>query len=392
MALFDFFKKLKKRNIVENETKISFSEIRNYLEKTESENLIKEKQVFDLIQEEVNDFIKIIREKINIVESIDLDSKKAEEKFKSITDTCRKKYIESVENFTQSLNALQKKELKKFTEGINRIFLVFHKSSHGNYERATVLIGEEMKDIREQIKNFSAILTEMIDKNKRIIECYEIISVVRQKLDELGKNDDSHRKIEGEIFLLDKKIKSNKKRVEEILEETEKMKKSDDYLKNSDAKEKVKLLKTELDKDISDLKQLVDFKKLMNFFHIFEGQMKVVKDYETDFKTKFKQDYGDSILILLNEAKLNNESIENKIKEIKNKKQEIENCMRDVTEDAVEVLSAEIKKMKSDIDEMHNERDRKNKISEKLKISKEHAETEIKDELKKMHVIVEVDD
>ncbi len=381
MTLFDFFKKLKRKKIAEPERKISFSQIENYLEKKESENRLKEEQAFGLIQKKIDEFMVSIREKINLAKSIDIDSKKAEERFKSLTNTGREKYIESVENFIQGLESLQKKDLKKFFEDMNRIFSNFNKSTHRNYEKATILIGKEMKDILECLRNFSKDLKKIFDQNKEIIELYRKISALRQKLNQINESKETHKNIDEEIILLDKKITENEKETEKILEKIKIIKKSKDYLKSLETKEKIRLAKTELDKSILDLRQFIDFKALANFFHIFEDQMDIVKAHRNDFKTAFKKDYGDSILLLLNEAKLNNEFIEEKIREIKNKKQEIADCEKNLKEDKTQNLLSERKRIEINISELNDERDRKNKISEKLKEDNEDLKKEIKKDL-----------
>ena len=45
-------------------------------------------------------------------------------------------------------------------------------------------------------------------------------------------------------------------------------------------KEKINVLREELKKDILNLRQLIDFKALISFFHINAEQMKIVKDYK----------------------------------------------------------------------------------------------------------------
>lgn len=389
MTLFDFLKKQKRKKIAEPKRKISLSQIEDYLKNKESENKLKEEKVFEFIQEKINNFIMGIRGKINIAKSIDIDPEKAEDKLKFLTDMGREKYLESVENFIQDLENLQKKDFKRFFEDMDRIFLNFYKSSRGNYERATILIGKEMDDIREHLKNFSKDLTKIFEQNKEIIELYIKISVLRQKLKKINESKETLKKLNEEIVLLDKKITESEKETEKILEEIEKTKKSEDYLKNLKIKERIRLVKIELDKSILDLRQLIDFKALAGFFHIFEDSMEIVKAYRNDFRTTFKKDYGDEILRLLNEAKLNNEFIEKKINEIKNKKEEIINYQKNFIEDSVEVLLSKIEKIKENISELNKEKDRKNKISEKLKMDKEQLKREIKEELKKMDVVVE---
>ena len=86
----------------------------------------------------------------------------------------------------------------------------------------------------------------------------------------------------------------------------------------------------EIKKEISELRQIIDFKALSNFFHIFEEKMEIIKSYKDNFLEEFKRDKASKILNLLNESKLNNEKINEKIKKIQNKEKDIEKNKKEV--------------------------------------------------------------
>ncbi len=387
MGFFDFLKKIIEKKIetskIEKE-KIAFSEIGNWTERKQKEIEIREKEVLVLIQDRINVFADEFKEKINIVKTVEVDSKKVEDRIKFIVNEGRKKYIESANDFIDNLESLEKGRLEKFIEEINRIFLNFNKTSHMSYERATILIGKEMADIKKSLKVFSGDLIKIFEVNKDITDSSRTVSHIKLKLkqvDEIGKY---FEKVGEIIISLDGKITEKEEENKKILEKIEKIKKSEDYIKNLERQEKIKLFEGELEKELLSLKQLIDFKALANFFHIFGEEMSIVKIHREDFQTSFRKDDGESIVRLLNEAKLNNETISKKISQINNKKEEIEKNKQEIKKDETQGLYSETTKIILDIGNLKNEKEREEKRHEKLKTNREEMIREIKEDAGKL--------
>lgn len=109
--------------------------------------------------------------------------------------------------------------------------------------------------------------------------------------------------------------------------------------------------------------------------------MAIVKLYRDDFLVEFKKDNGSRLLNLLNESKLNNEKIYDKIKQIQDKEQEIEDSKNSVKEDEAQSLSSALEKTNEEIKDLVNEKEWKEKKKEKLKTSQEESLKIIKEEL-----------
>ncbi len=392
MGLFDFFRKRKEKKIKESEIeleKIAFSEIGNWIENKIKESEIKEKEVFVLIQEKINVFVEELREKINVVEGVDVELKKVEGKIKFVVNEGRKKYIESLDGFIVKLENLEREKLGKFIESINKIFSDFNKSSHMSYERATILIGKEMAGIKECLKVFSRDLIKVFGENKELVDLSRIVFFIKLKLNQIIEANRILEKIDETIVSLDKKITEEKQENKRILEDIKKIMESEEHIKNLERQKKIKLFEEELEKELLGLKQLIDFKALANFFHIFREQMDLVKAHKEDFQTRFRKDDGESILGLLNEARLNNENISDKIRQINNKKEEITKNKQEIKKDETQELYSETTKTILEIGNLNNEKDREEKRREKLKASREEIIEVIKEELGKVNVEIE---
>ncbi len=394
MKLFDFLKKLiknkKKEEQEESEKnkKITFSELRFWIENKIKEIETKEEEIFSLIKDKTDAIFKEIKIKINIAKSFDVNLKKADDRIKKIVEEGRKKYLESVEDLLDFLNNLKKDRFENILAFIDKSFLDFNKKSHLSYERATVLIGKEMSEIKESLKDFSKDLIKIFNENQNLIDSSKRVSFIELKLKLLEKNKKEIEEINLEIISLYKERSNKEKEREEMLVEIEKIKKSAEYLEMKEKEEKIKILKDELGKEIFSLKQTIDFKALGNFYHIFEEEMNLVNAYKENFQINFQKDNGKDILRLLEGAKLNNKNISDKVNKIYNKKEEILNLEEKFENEKIKnqtnELSSKITKRSFEIEDLKNKKLKEEKRLENLKTNKEEIIKEIKESLEKL--------
>ncbi len=390
MGIFDFFRRLVEEKKVEEIVieKLAFSEIEDWIKNKIKENELKEKEILVIIREKIRKFSEDLREKIVILESFDVEAKKEKDNVKGIVNNSRKDYIRAVENFLENLNNLEMNDFEESMKKINKIFLDFNKSSYKNYERATILIGKEMASIKENLKVFSRELIRTFDKSKEVVDFFKRISLVKSKLDMISSVDRTLGGISETILSLNEKIKTKEEENKKLLEEVETIKKSDNYLEGLRTQKKIEFLKEELKNDIFRLKQLLDFKALANFFHINQEQMKILKDHKEDFYTNFQKDNGKMIIDFLDEAKLNNNVISEKVNLIRTKIEEISNYEKEIKKDETRELYPKIKEVIMEIGNLKIEKVKEEKRDEKIGINKEELITSLKQELGKMNVEV----
>ncbi len=388
MKIFNLFKKLVKRKKVEEIVieKLAFSEIENWIENKIKENEIKEKEILFAVEEKIEDFIEEIKEKIVILQGFDVEAKKEKEQIKNIVINSREKYIESVEDLIEKLNNLKEHKLEKFIEKINKIFFVFNKSSFKNYERATILIGKEMANIKESLKVFSKSLLKTFDKSKPIVNSFKNLLIIKEKLNTIISIDKTLERISEKKSNLNKKISEKEEENRISKQNLEEIKNSSVYLENLSKQKKIEFLREESKKDILELKQLLDFKALANFFHIFEEQMKIVKNHKEDFYAHFIKDNGKMIIDLLDEAKLNNNTIAEKIKKIHLKLEETKNHEQEIKKPETQEVYFKIKEITLEIDNLKIENVKEEKRYEKLKTSREELIIILKQEIGRMNV------
>lgn len=384
----DMFREQPEQEI--KEKKIYHSEIEDFLKNKINETKEKEKEVISNINKKVELFIEELKGGIILVNSVNIDAKEKNEKIKSIVYEGRKKYIEFLERFIEKIKEAQKiEELKKFAEIINAAFLRLNENSGKSYERATILIGKEMGNLKDILKRFSNELLEVFNENKEIIPLQDKLYLVKSKIE---SNKDSEKDLENinkEIKNIENKISNNEKEIKNLSERIEKIKNSREHKENLEKINLISLKEEELKEEIIKLKQATDFKSLSNFFHIFEDKMLIIKSYKDNFIEEFKRDKGKRILNLLEESNINTEEIKEKINQIKKQEKDIENLKDNIKEDETKHLSYELEKAESELNETLNEKKWKEKNKEKLKEIKEENLKKIKEELKSMNLTLE---
>lgn len=390
MGIFSFFKKLfsEPEEVAPTKEKIAFSEVEDFIKKKSDETKSKEKDIISIIKEKINSFSKELKEKINIVNAVNIESKKENDKIKSATNEGRKKYIEFLERFIENIENANQTSLETITESINTAFTRFNENSGKSYERATILIGKEMGSIRETLKNLSTELMAIFNENKVIITTSKRLSLIKAKVNEIKEIKEKSIKLDEEISNLTNKIIEKQKESKSLSEKIEAIKNSAEYIKNIAKEKEIHLQEEDIEKEILNLKQLIDFKALSNFFHIFEDKMAIVKAHRDDFLQEFKKDKS-RILNLLNESKLNNENISNKLKQIEDKEHEIITKRNELKEDETLALSHELDKINREAQGFMNEIGWADKKKETLKASKDEAVNIIKEELLAMNVELE---
>ena len=388
MGIFDLFKKLFKEKKVEEivTEKLAFSDIENWIENKIKENELEEKEILIIIKGKIRKFTGELKEKIVILESVDVEAKKEKDDIKGIVNNSRSDYVRAVKSFLENLNNLEMNELEASMKKINKIFFDFNKSSYKSYERTTILVGKETASIKESIRAFSKELLKTFDESKGIVDSFKRISLVKSKLDKIISIDRILGKISETIPSLNERIKGEEEEHKKLLEEIEKIKEGPNYLERLRTQKKIESLKEELKNDIFSLKQLLDFKALANFHHSFEKEMNIIKEYKENFKQAFQKDGGRNILSLLDEAKLNNETTSGKVNLIRTKIEETSTHEREIKKDETQDLYPKIKEIALEIDNLKIEKEKEEKRDEKIKINKEELIDSLNQELGKMNV------
>jgi hypothetical protein len=377
MGFWDFLKK-KKEKVNE---KVSREELLEWVLKKKQEIEEQEREFLALIKKRISQFILEINEKLPELRDVNINEKKTERKIKLIVKENLKNYIYHLERLIERIKKIDE---KKIIEQINFIFYDFRKKSSINYEKATILIGKEIGEITKSIRKFIEDIKKIIKDNESKINIAQAIQSIEIEIKRLNEIEKAKSSILKEIKESQIKIDNLKNAVKAREEKIKEIKKSEKFLDADKKKDKLKIEKQELKKDLDDLKSMIDFKSLANFYHSFEKEMGIIKEYKEDFYQKFIERKGEDMLFLLKESNLQKDKILDKIQKIRNREKEINNII--IEETGIEKLEESIRNFKSEIEYLNLEKLSKEKKMEKMEKNADEVIQSIKINLNKINV------
>ncbi|MBU2576481.1 MAG: hypothetical protein KKF50_02055 [Nanoarchaeota archaeon] len=352
MGLFSFFKSKKPVETESGIENVSFDDIGKWLGEKNKSLRENEQETLDEIRGRLEGFYVSLGEKLGVLESIDIESKKEHGRAKLLVRQGLDKYIDSVHILLKDLKALDGGNLGNFAQGISKTFVNFEKTSAKVYERATYLVGDEMAAVRNEIRRFYNGLMEMFEKDGSSIKDLKRVKDIELKLGEFEKSRKDLGEIGGEVELNDLEIERAKKKVEKLVGEVKKIKNSSEYTANLKVGEEVEVLRIGIDREIGKLKEFIDFKKLTNIIHSNERELKIVNDHKEHFASEFSRDSGKKILDLLGGSNMKNAVIEAQVSLIGKRNDELKEKKGNVRADSTIIILGDVKKIEDEIDGM----------------------------------------
>lgn len=382
MAFRDFLKKFGSFEGQEESETISFDSVNSWVEKKKTEALEKEEKIISNIKDQTRDFKIEIIEKVEMLKSFDLDSMRENERYKIIVRKHREDYIDNVLEFLENLKSLELGDkFENLIERVNKIFFTFEKKSRVNYERATILIGNEMAKIRQSIISLSKYFKQIFKDNIKLIELNRGINFVLLRLEELESLDKNSERLKGEIKSLEKEIKKTEEKKMAILERLSEIKNSKEYLENLEKKKKLNDLKKEIEKDVLRLKMDINFKNLANFFHKSEKEMGIIRKYRDNFSENFNFDEGEEIIGLLRESNQMERGISSQINKIKDEKEKSREIEKSICEDIILPLSGEVERLEESFKKFEDNKEKTKKIIENFSLKRQDLISQIRSKL-----------
>lgn len=366
MGIFDFFRKKTSPESKEQESK----NLDNSLSRKKKSLLEKESEEIAFLEKSIKSLVESLNQSLIEIRKIDINERKVEEKFKQVVQNNLDRYLMHLENLSKSLEGLQFRKLSDLILKSNYILQDFEKKSFMNFEKATILIGKELGQVVECIKDFYKDLKEVKNRNQVLIQNLSDIEKIEETLSELSRKNllakSQGKELESsqeEIQKLEKLLKNLNQRIPEISSG----KSHHEFQKRKRVKEE-KILT--FNSEISRLKNLIDLKELIKTYHTNEKKMKTLKEYRENFSRAFESDRGKIFLEISQ-----NSEVSKQISKINSLEEEIAKI--EVGKDEILEVEKEISEIKLKIRELEEESQRKEK-----KISQTEEEiSEIKSKL-----------
>lgn len=356
MGMLDFFRKKKLSGTEKEVEEISFDDIGKWVEAQSKDLGEDEKRVLVSIGEKLDEFYVSLDEKLEVLKGIDIESRKEHGRAKVLVRQGLDKYINFVHILLKDLGGIKMRGLDGVIREVGEMFGKFERSSAKSYERATYLVGDEMMVVRNEIRGFYNGLVKMFEDDKSSIRDLNRVGNVKVRLNEFEdgkKNSDVVRK---EIEVKSRNIGKAKAKVEELNSEIEKIKSGSEYVANVKMGEGIKILRSDIEKEISLLRGLVDFKKIIGIVHGNVREFDLIKNYRDHFASEFSSDEGKRLLDLLESLNMKSSVIRGKFDLIKKMGGELKKKVGEVGLDVTVAKLVEIEKVRDEIDGMKTER------------------------------------
>ncbi len=380
MAIKDFLRKIfsSEQEKKENE-KLRIENLEAWLKEKSGEIEKKEKEVAGLIKSNLANLVSELESKILVLERLNLNEKKAEDRIKFIVKENLFLHIKYLKKLVESLKGINEADIEK----INTIFSDFTKKASPSYEKATFLIGKELGSVKESISNFFKKSKEIIDENKEFFDKKNIVEKINKEHNNIKNTESSEKQIINHLSEIELSLKDRANAIKSLESEIEHAKKTEKYLANLKRKEENEKAKEDIKKQAIKLRESINFKNLAGIFHTNEKKMKQVKEYNENFLSALENDRGAGLISLLEEIK-NHEASE-KLRELIRKQEELNNFKH---ENETRDLESSISKIKAEVESLENEKLRLQKAGEKQSEMKKSIVSEIRHELEKMNIIL----
>ena len=410
MGFFDkikeFFLSKEDKEVIEE---VNLNEIDSFLEKKKNytQNTLNDKS--DWLYGELVVILDKLEDDAKIVENINIQDKKVEEKIKNINEAGRKDYLSELYKLIENLHIKKEgeQEIIYITSELNK----FLKNTKKSYYYATLVVGDEMKTIKNGIIKIEKLEEEFRRENSELIENKRKIEELMLRNKEYKEKLEFNERLIIEIDKTKKDIEDSQKNINELNSKIEEIKSSSDYL------EKQKLLKEKSEKEDSlkiiesNVNLLIDKKILEKYVYftdnkenkriaesyikntpqslLNDNELKIL-DVVEDVKDKIDnriiiiKDFGKAInKISVDKFKIKDyqDNLENTLEKIKNLSEEIESIKAEVDLDG---LLNEKAKEESYIQELTLHLDALKKRQEKAQNEINDIESELISEAKKL--------
>ena len=386
MSILDFFKQKKQElPAIEN---IKFKELEEFIEKQKKEISEKENSLVSSIKNKISELIENLEERTKILDKINLNDKKADERIKLIVRENLNSFVNYLRKLIYNLKNLDAENFDELIKKLNANLYDFEKKSYMNYEKATFIIGKELGSIKDSLAGFSREYNLILNDNKSFFENSKMIHSSETKLNEILNSNKKESEIDAVIDKLAKTRLELEKKNKNLKKEIEDIRQSESYSDEIKQNEEIERIKNNLKKNLSELKESINFKNLSNIFHSNEKKMNIIKNYKEDFNAHFEK--GSELIInLLKESKIEIKSILEKINRIDIQKQEIQSIIeikKNTGINRINDLESDKRKNNSEIENLENQKIKEQKIKEKIKEKKDEIVNELKNELMKINV------
>lgn len=372
-----------KGNIGEKRKISDLGEFENLIDEEDSKLAGEKNRVLEGIKHNAGVFVLDIREEASRLKNIDLDKRKEEQRLKNIVIENFNLYLGYLDKLSNELDVLVKHngELDEYFNKIKSIFFRFDSGSGMNFEKATVLYGQDLKNAKTKISVFLAELEKIKKENSLVFEKDFCLRSIKGHIIELKSAIGLQLSSKKEIEKIDKNILNFKEETSNLNENYNAFKSSEEYKKEAEEKENIERERNNIKKEIQDLKQKIDFKSISKKYHFDPKKHELIKNYSENFLDSLENDEYSRFFEIVNE---DYENLSVCFKELREKVLDLKTERKFKTEEKIKEITRELARVENQIADKEKEKDAENKKIERFEHRKKEIAHKINEKLDKI--------
>ncbi|MFB6246288.1 MAG: hypothetical protein ABEI74_01700 [Candidatus Pacearchaeota archaeon] len=359
---------------------ISYSNLENDFNQKSSEISLEEKRLIEEIKSSLDSSRHGALEKVKSLEELDVYSSNIQDKAKAVIKENLDNYVSLYKGFFENLVSLKAGSLSLLLSKVDGLLKDFEKKSYKNYQKVAFLFENKIREVNAEVIKVSDYLKKVSKQNSSLVWKSEAFASVGSKFKEIADLREKVNSSEETINSFDEKISEEEQEVERIKKKIEEVKQSEVYKRNLEKEKQVKEKIREIDSDIESLKKSIDFKALGDAFHTDKDKIQLVKAYKSNFASKFKEDWGESLRGIL--ESFGKRDLVSQIDKIGDKRQSLLDLQNSFENSGLENLESNLESSRLRIEELKSDKEKENKNRQKFLEKIDELEREIVNSLK----------
>ncbi len=279
---------------------IKLEELPRKLEDKTNELATLKKQLKENISKRVSYFEIEINKKIIYLERIDISQRKEYDRIKILVGENLNLYISHLKRTINNIKDAEKNDAWEF---ISRLFSElngFNKVSSMPFEKATILIGDELSSTRAVIRSFIQEINKIIEENSFIFEKSKLCDVLDNLLSESKQLTLLHAGIENNLSEMNVLLKNSREEQDGLKSKLLEIQETDSFKRDNQEKLSYRNKLVSLEREIQAIKKELDLKSLLKRFHHDKIIDQLVRNYVNDFKNALEEDKELKIISISN--------------------------------------------------------------------------------------------
>ncbi len=301
MGFLDFFRK--KQEKAEEAEKITLDELENRISNEKEKLSFQDKEAKEKIKRILAPLISELKFQAELLRNVNLEKRKEHERIKIIVKENLGYYASHLEKLASKLEKINENfSAEEYITEMQSCFNNFKVNSHKSFEKATILVGKELEQIQDNFREFFSNFNRLVEGDKEIFE-------KRKNLEALQNLKREFNELEKCVLELRENVKNLEKAKKELEFERNSLSselkgaiESEEFKKNLENKERIKKEISELNKNALKLKESIDIKFLLKFFHENPKKAEILKKYQESFLSMLEADENLEIAEMANVA------------------------------------------------------------------------------------------